>query len=486
MSWTLGVYTHNIMNNIISMSRYSMNVEVKRPSYEDIENILISVYKDTYNITNLDELINYIQSNAKQNIIEKLNYNIDDVSDNNFRRLLKEQLDIQLTYYDYKHKIYKILSLVDEPSYNNPIVNEIEEIYRKEDDEDFRRYEMYDTPLSFLHHAKYDVSLIICLYDYVMSIIFLVVLGRCKKEFLENNELLQLADNIYSQIRNEEEAKEKFFEIYDGLYSESLKNIYNSTTNSLYRKQVIDILVKLSFNNMEKCRNHLQNTIIDNLTLEGIFNNIDSINYDILNKMMYDIQNTNFYEEFNLLSFYYVAVLLKYRKNLSGRNLIYLLWSWWDIESDSKNRIKNDKLLREKERLLRGDFSKEIKIEQEKLLLSNVRDGIEFENYLKHLFEELGCRVEMTKASGDQGADLIIYHDNTKIVVQAKFYSSTVGNKAVQEVVSSIKYYEADRGIVVTNNYYTKSAIELAEANDIELWDKDILDKMISKLNGSI
>lgn len=69
------------------------------------------------------------------------------------------------------------------------------------------------------------------------------------------------------------------------------------------------------------------------------------------------------------------------------------------------------------------------------------------------------------------GADVIANKDNIKYVIQAKFYNNPVGNKAVQEVVASIGMYKANKGIVVTNNTFTSSAIELAHANDIELVD---------------
>jgi restriction system protein len=46
-------------------------------------------------------------------------------------------------------------------------------------------------------------------------------------------------------------------------------------------------------------------------------------------------------------------------------------------------------------------------------------------------------------------------------VVQAKRYNNKVTNKAIQEVVESIKYYNAHKGAVITNNEFTDSAIEL-------------------------
>lgn len=99
--------------------------------------------------------------------------------------------------------------------------------------------------------------------------------------------------------------------------------------------------------------------------------------------------------------------------------------------------------------------------------------GEEFELYLKTYFEKKGYKVELTPLSNDYGADLICTNKNEKVVVQAKRYEGTVGNSAVQEVVAARDYYEADRCIVVTNSHFTKNAIELAEVNSVELWDRD-------------
>ena len=63
--------------------------------------------------------------------------------------------------------------------------------------------------------------------------------------------------------------------------------------------------------------------------------------------------------------------------------------------------------------------------------------------------------------------------------MQAKRYTSKVSNKAIQEASAAIKYYNANSAIVITNNYFTQSAIDLASANRIELWDRDILVKNI-------
>jgi len=75
------------------------------------------------------------------------------------------------------------------------------------------------------------------------------------------------------------------------------------------------------------------------------------------------------------------------------------------------------------------------------------------------------------------GADVIAYKDDIKYVIQVKFYNNPVGNKAVQEVVGAIGMYKADKGIVVTNSTFTSSAVELANANNIELVDGDKIEE---------
>jgi HJR/Mrr/RecB family endonuclease len=91
----------------------------------------------------------------------------------------------------------------------------------------------------------------------------------------------------------------------------------------------------------------------------------------------------------------------------------------------------------------------------------------------------MGYKVEITKTTGDQGADLVIEKFGEKTAVQAKCYASTVGNYAVQEVLAAKSLYKAHRAMVVTNNYFTDAAITLAAANHIELWDRDKLSEAI-------
>lgn len=96
-------------------------------------------------------------------------------------------------------------------------------------------------------------------------------------------------------------------------------------------------------------------------------------------------------------------------------------------------------------------------------------NGYEFEKFLAQIFQTAGYDVEATKLSGDQGADLFVSKFGKKMVIQAKNYSGTVGNSAVQEAISAKSFYGCDDAMVVTNSYFTRSATELANAASVRL-----------------
>ncbi|WP_061860152.1 restriction endonuclease [Priestia megaterium] len=111
-------------------------------------------------------------------------------------------------------------------------------------------------------------------------------------------------------------------------------------------------------------------------------------------------------------------------------------------------------------------------------------DGRQFEVYLQILFRHLGYHPEITKQSGDFGADLVMERDE-KIVVQAKRYGykNRVSLSAVQEVYGAKAYYRANQAWVVTNSYFTKQAKELAAACDVKLVDREDLKMLIHGIN---
>lgn len=108
-------------------------------------------------------------------------------------------------------------------------------------------------------------------------------------------------------------------------------------------------------------------------------------------------------------------------------------------------------------------------------------DGYGLEEFLYLFFTHLGLKVSKTKKSRDYGADLIINFHHKKIVIQCKlYYNHSVGNSAIQEIATAKNYYSADKGIVITNSHFTKSAINLSQSSNITLIDRDELKKLLN------
>jgi HJR/Mrr/RecB family endonuclease len=115
-------------------------------------------------------------------------------------------------------------------------------------------------------------------------------------------------------------------------------------------------------------------------------------------------------------------------------------------------------------------------------------DGHDFEKFVADLLRSNEfTEVSATRGSGDQGGDILATRGDEKLVIQAKRYSidKKVTNSAVQEVIGAIAWYNAKKGVVVTNSLFTKSAKELAEKNNIELWDRKKVSEFIQIHNNS-
>ena len=97
--------------------------------------------------------------------------------------------------------------------------------------------------------------------------------------------------------------------------------------------------------------------------------------------------------------------------------------------------------------------------------------GIDYEyKVAKYLRRHGFYDVEVTKASGDYGIDIVArkgFFD--KYAIQCKQYSNPVGVSAVQEAVAGKAVYNCNVAMVVTNSTYTKAAIKLARENNVIL-----------------
>ncbi len=121
--------------------------------------------------------------------------------------------------------------------------------------------------------------------------------------------------------------------------------------------------------------------------------------------------------------------------------------------------------------LLRRRFPKEPPMDE--------MEGHDFEYYCADLLRANGfLEVEVTKGSGDFGADILAEKDGVTYAVQCKCYDKPIGVKAVQEVYAGRDFYDRMVGAVMTNQYFTQPAVELARKLNIMLWDRGYLDSM--------
>lgn len=112
--------------------------------------------------------------------------------------------------------------------------------------------------------------------------------------------------------------------------------------------------------------------------------------------------------------------------------------------------------------------------------------GSDFESYVARLFRDSGFHVQPRGGPRDQGCDLLLSSDHERVVCQVKRSSRPVTNKAVQEAVAAIPFYNAHRAIVVTNATFTKGARDLALANRCELLDHQTLQQMVASFSAKI
>lgn len=109
-------------------------------------------------------------------------------------------------------------------------------------------------------------------------------------------------------------------------------------------------------------------------------------------------------------------------------------------------------------------------------------DGWSFEYYTAKLLRKNGfSNVIVTSGSGDFGVDITATKDKQKWAFQCKNYQSNLGVQPIQEVYSGAAKYGATKAVVVTNSYFTSHAQQFAKSLNVQLWDRPMLIKLMTK-----
>ena len=121
---------------------------------------------------------------------------------------------------------------------------------------------------------------------------------------------------------------------------------------------------------------------------------------------------------------------------------------------------------------------------EKQLCMIDNYDGWQFEEYIGGLLKKIGYSdVNVTRGSGDYGADIVASFYGTMVAFQCKRFEEKVGPKAIGEVLRGMNKYKCTKGIVVTNNYFTNQALEEAKISNVELWDRDKLREILNNIN---
>lgn len=104
--------------------------------------------------------------------------------------------------------------------------------------------------------------------------------------------------------------------------------------------------------------------------------------------------------------------------------------------------------------------------------------AVGFERWCGSKLSQLGWNATVTKATGDQGADVLAERNGLRIVLQCKLYSAPVGNNAVQEAYAAQRHYSASASAVVSNAEFTRSARELSNTTGVFLFHYGELDRL--------
>lgn len=320
--------------------------------------------------------------------------------------------------------------------------------------------------------------------------------GLVKDFLFKKQEQKQLGQKLDNVLQKYEQFKHPYFVNYLHIAKEPYKNKdaqFRSTTYANLKLFQL-VLTRLGFHELNE---------YDQLTVKLLHSTEFSFDYaNFVSQIKQHIKNDLTQTVHSWIS----EVGSRYRRDL--HLLIYYLWiSHTFVEklafNDPKTSATGVPLIRqdniEKIREKCERIYLDIQITRFKAKLENFdpekyiniytidsMSGYDFEDFLVKLFAVLGYDVEETRKSQDQGADLFVSKFGKKMVIQAKNYKDNVGNAAVQQVISAKAFFNCDEAMVITNSYFTRSAIELAGNTQVTLMDRDGLQTLLDEYNQLI
>ena len=87
-------------------------------------------------------------------------------------------------------------------------------------------------------------------------------------------------------------------------------------------------------------------------------------------------------------------------------------------------------------------------------------NGWDFEEEVAKVFRKHGYKANVTKKTGDNGADIIMYKNKKKIVVQCKHYTAQATPESVRALWGIKDEFDADEVILVASSGVSKNSLK--------------------------
>ena len=110
--------------------------------------------------------------------------------------------------------------------------------------------------------------------------------------------------------------------------------------------------------------------------------------------------------------------------------------------------------------------------------------GSQFEKFCAELLECNGFHDVQLVCSKmyAEGVDITAKRDQARYAFQCiRTNKREIGKKEIMEVHKSKSYYGCDHSVIITNSFFTKEAIELANTTHTILWDERDLQRLMDK-----
>ncbi len=249
-----------------------------------------------------------------------------------------------------------------------------------------------ETKKKILKEFELKKDLCLFIYNEIIEVLNHNLILNEVGNFKNCKELFGIYVSLTNTIDNEEYITDKIYTMY--------KNFYAKIFANKMSKQNIRELIQ-SVDKQNKYEMYKEEFLNKN---KEYISNILDINEKSLTKFINTIEKTSYFKELKKIEieeFSFVLNSIIYNKSIEEK--VFILESLPKIYEKLNKDLNKKKLIEEKDRLLKGDMSKEIELQKLELDFSKIQNGYEFEEYVANLYEKLGYKIEeITKKSGDQ------------------------------------------------------------------------------------